>query len=258
MIKKNLVYVSYIHHPERVHLVERNLNLIKKYFNEVIVIYSSNDDFTFSNNFCGLSSDQILRVPNDGYDFNKYRIGAKYFLNRPKEYTILINDSVSPVSDLSNVFSWIDGKFTDGFEYLGFLENHEIRSHFQSWFLAFSHDALNYFFEKTKETLKEKKAIIHKYEVILSSNMIKLFKSAKIFESCASALEYQRIINQLYNEGRLFFIKNRPIFEEQFKHPPYSIDVKKILSYCSRELVDILMSQPELKLDNEHLMCNNL
>lgn len=258
MIKKNLVYVSYIHHPHKTYLVERNLNLIKKYFNEVILVYSSNGNFTFPNNFCGLSSDQILRVPNDGYDFKKYRIGAKYFLDRPKEYTILINDSVSPVSDLSNVFSWIDEKFANGFEYLGFLENHEIRSHFQSWFLGFSYNALNYFLEETKETLEGKEAIIQNYEVRLSSNMIKLFKSARPFESPANALYYQPIIDRLHHTDKLYFIKNRSIFEEQFKHPPHSIDVKKILSYCSGELVYILMLQPELKLDNEHLMCNNL
>ena len=236
---KNLVYVSYIDKPSKVDLLKHNLNIVKKYFDNIILVYSSYNDKPLSKNFCDLKEDEIALQPNVGYDFEKYKFGIRNFLNAPAKYTVVMNDSVTIASNLDGAFSLIDMFFDEGYEYLGFVENQEIKTHFQSWFLAFSPEPLNFFYNSLKKAISDKDEVINKYEVNLSSKMIKEFRSATLFESPHNPLYFQEVIDFLFKNNKLFFVKNNS-FDEKFKAYPYRMNFKKTLSYLTSKSSDKL------------------
>lgn len=239
MSSKNLVYVSYIDKPSKIDLLKYNLNFVKKYFDNIILVYSSYNDKPLPKNFCNLKEDQIVLHSNEGYDFEKYKFGVKSFLNVPTKYTVIMNDSVTIASNLHNVFSSIDVYFDRGYEYLGFVENQEIKTHFQSWFLVFSLESLNYFYNYLKKPISDKQKVINEYEVNLSSKMIKEFKSMSLFESPHNPFYFQDVIDNLFKENKLFFVKNNS-FHKKFKSKPHKMDLKKTLSYLTPESSDKL------------------
>lgn len=235
MRSKNLVYVSYIDKPSKIDLVYYNLNILQKYFDKIVLVYSTYNDKPITKECLNLEDDQLILHPNEGYDFEKYKIGIKKFLDIPTIYTVIMNDSVSISSDLYNVFHSINNYFSEGYEYLGFVENQEIKTHFQSWFLVFSSKSLKYFHDNIKEILSNKQDVIDVYEVNLSSKMIKEFKSVSLFQFQRNPFYSQRMIDDLNRSNKLYFIKNN-CFLEKFKQSPHNMKLEKTMSYLSPDI----------------------
>tara|TARA_B100002019_G_scaffold86192_1_gene74680 strand:- start:2940 stop:3674 length:735 start_codon:yes stop_codon:yes gene_type:complete len=233
---KNLVYVSYIDKPSKIDLVEYNFNKIKSFFDNIVFVYSSYNEKPLSRNFCGLSDENLIFAPNDGYDFGKYKLGIQKFLDSPMSYTTIFNDSVSIVGSLDSIMLFIEERFSEGHEYVGFLKSEEIRDHFQSWFINFSKNALIYFYKNISKPISDKQEVINKYEVELSNRMIYHFRSSFYWRSNANLFYYQHIIDKvIQNENTFPFLKNNS-FKKEFTKNPHNMDLNKMMKLCSSQL----------------------
>jgi hypothetical protein len=233
---KNLVYVSYIDKPSKIDLVEYNFNKIKSFFDNAVFVYSSYNKKPLPRNFCGLSDENLILAPNDGYDFSKYKLGIQKFLDSPMSYTTIFNDSVSIVGPLDPIMLFIEKRFSEEYEYVGFLKSGEIRDHFQSWFLNFSEKALIYFYNNILKPVNDKREVINEYEVGLSNRMIYMFRSAFYWGSDANIFYHQSIIDELIRSKNTFpFLKNNS-FKKEFTKEPHNIDRKKMMNLCPPQL----------------------
>lgn len=232
----NLVYASYIDKPSKIELIEYNFNKIKSLFDNVVFVYSSYNEKPLPQNFCGLNNENLILTPNDGYDFGKYRLGIQKFLEEPMSYTTIFNDSVSIVETLDPIMLFLEKKFSEGYEYVGFLKSKEIRDHFQSWFLSFSKNALLYFYDKISKPINNKQEVINQYEIGLSNQMIHHFKSSFYWSSNINPFYFQSAIDQVMQREKYFpFLKNNS-FNKEFTKEPYSIDRKKMINFCPPQL----------------------
>ena len=228
--------MSYIDKPSKIDLVEYNFNKIKSFFDNAVFVYSSYNEKPLPRNFCGLSDENLILAPNDGYDFGKYKLGIQKFLDAPMSYTTIFNDSVSIVDTLDPIMLFIEERFSEGHEYVGFLKSEEIRDHFQSWLISFSKKALVYFYNNISKPINDKQEVINKYEVELSNRMIYLFRSAFYWRSNVNLFYFQHIIDKvIQREGTFPFLKNNS-FKKEFTKEPHNIDRKKMINLCPLQL----------------------
>lgn len=214
---KDLVYVSHLDSKSKIPLVEYNLKQLRPFFEKIIIVYSSinSKNIFLKNGFCGLNEEEINLIPNKGYDFGKYKFGLEKINSSGDHHTAIINDSVSVIKSLNDIFSRINFLINQGFDYIGFLGSEEIKSHYQSWFWVLNNKAVDYFIKNVNIDLKTKRQIIRHNEVGISNQMISNFKSCSLFNHATNIFYRQPNVILRYISDGFPFIKNN-IFDHRF------------------------------------------
>jgi len=124
----------------------------------------------------------ILRE-NVGYDFCSYKTGLEHININDYDEVILCNDSVyGPIFDLEPIFFKMK---EDSSDFWGFTDSNQLSYHLQSYFLVFKEAVIHSerfksFWERV-EVLDDKLVIIEKYEVGLTTFLLKEFRSSAVF-----------------------------------------------------------------------------
>lgn len=211
----NLIYVAYIDSNEKINLIEHNFNQLRPYFNKAIIVYSCVGDFSISEGFCGLNSDEIFLISNVDFDFGKYKYGLSKLQDDSTEYTTLVNDSVSLIQSPQVPMGKLNDLMDQGYEYIGMVASHEQRLHYQSWFLTFNKRAVSYFCNKLTNNLREKIHHVNYNEVNLSNQMIEQFKSSGLYEYHANIFYHLSVEHKQAIAEGFPFIKNN-YFDDHF------------------------------------------
>lgn len=186
----------------------------------------------------------VLTRLNMGYDFGAYRDGITYVLdNHPAAHEILlVNDSVfGPFNDLSPLLDRADRMEAD---VVGLIDSHEVRYHFQSFWLLFRNGALQSEafrrFWRRMPYAKDKHEVINRYETGLVEAFHKmdlscdcLFSSRDLMRRAVGFLETKQR-GLLDNLGR-----DCPSLEELLGFESYS---KLLLKRHNEELMRMCLS----------------
>jgi len=154
---------------------------------------------------------QVIVRKNIGYDFYSYKTGLDSINLNKYDELILCNDSVyGPLFNFDNVLNQMSNNKCD---FWGFTDSNQISYHLQSYFLVFKKSVIHSkrfkSFWDSLEVLDDKLIIIEKYEVGLSSILLKEFSSSVIFpvENVMSIRHYfSRTLNNIKKTKKCIFM----------------------------------------------------
>jgi len=154
---------------------------------------------------------KVVTRKNVGYDFYSYKTGLETIELNDFDELILCNDSVyGPIFNLENFFMQMTINKSD---FWGFTDSNQISYHLQSYFLVFKKSVIHSkrfkSFWDNVEVLDDKLLIIEKYEVGLSSILLKEFNCSVIFpvENVMSIRHYfSRTLNNIKKTKKCIFI----------------------------------------------------
>jgi len=155
------------------------LDEIKKYCNDIIIIYSINPDYEldieYIDNMSINNNIYMIEVNNIGYDFYKYYVGILYSLNNLIfDRIILINDSFQFTRSIYDFISYI--KLSHNiFNLIGLNNSYEIKLHIQSFILSFDKKICYEFIQYYKKYYNinhNLQNIIHIFEIGFSNYII--------------------------------------------------------------------------------------
>lgn len=201
MNKILLSYAVHINNYNEIKVIEYCLSFLSKYCKQIGISYSiSNDidDNKIKNLLKTLNKFKNIKIypkiKNVGYDFKKHVNTITQFkidnLIEKDYYILLMNDSVIPINSkyLDLTFSRITELIELGYEYIGFLESNQIKTHYQSWFWLFNEKLKDLILSKINYILNNKNIklskpiIIHKLEIEISNSLINNKKSTYIYK----------------------------------------------------------------------------
>lgn len=214
---KTLVYASYLDSSLKIPLVKYNLEQLKPFFEKIILVYSSIDEenIFFPSGFCELDEKEIFLTKNVGYDFGKYKLGLEKSQINSNSHTAIINDSVSVIQPLEQIFKKIDLLIKQDFENIGILSSDEIKKHYQSWFWVLGRKAQEFCIKNINTKLTERQESIINNEVGISNQMTLNFKSYSLFENDTNIFYKDPNLTLEYIENGFPFIKNN-VFDDSF------------------------------------------
>jgi len=163
------------YHPQNIIDEEclKNLNGLREIADEIIFISTSILPLSETDKIKHLCKTIKCRE-NTGFDFGSYKFGMQLIDKLKIDYLILANDSVyGPIYSLKETLDKVINSQADVF---GITLSNEIQPHLQSYFLIFKKPVINSpVFNEFWEHLdlgKDKKEIIHEYEIGLSNSLI--------------------------------------------------------------------------------------
>ncbi len=126
---------------------------------------------------------EVIKRENIGYDFYSYKVGIEQLDLNLYDELIVCNDSVfGPLFPMKKIF---DKMNTEECDFWGITDSRLIAYHLQSYFLVFRKSILQSLtfsqFWKELKILEDKNEIIKRYEIGLSSTLIKNKFIAKSF-----------------------------------------------------------------------------
>ena len=203
-----LIIASHIKSKYGTDIINNNLKMMVDNevngVNLIIFVYSLEENATFNQNELNNYNIPLVCIhdtENKLYDFYKYKLAYEYIKknNIKFNWVFVTNDSIIITQNVSWIINDI---LSSSYDYIGILEvNAKIfekntsKKHYQSWWLNFKSNAFDYWYNNIKfnntHLIKEYdyhnditigvKNIINDFEVDLSNDMIKKFKSKAIF-----------------------------------------------------------------------------
>lgn len=244
---KVIIYASHIENEDKILLIQKNMEYLKLCVDLIYIIYSIKEqDIKLKNKLIDIYDDNSVRlfyVENSGYDFWKYKQGIELINSLERDYTILMNDSITITRQVDELFNTInDNVINNNIEYLGLLESTERIKHYQSWFWVLTPKVLEYFDKNILKIKYENKDDNIKYYELRGSNaLIKLFKSKSLYNfDVKKNIFYhhpEKYIEALQDGFPI--IKNN-LFSKKFMKSHRLNRDKKIDSFISPEILSIL------------------
>jgi hypothetical protein len=240
----------------------QNLAGLKAISNQIIFISTSNlpeIEITKIENYC----DAIQCRENIGLDFGSYQLGLQLIDKEKIDYLILANDSVyGPIYPLKETF---DKAIKSPADVFGITLSNEKHPHLQSYFLIFKKQVMNSAafndFWQNLDLGKDKKEIIHDYEIGLSKTLLKAnFKLDAIYKCNLNT--FQKIFIFVINTqlGYKLYILKKLIYKLQKKKDlgfnpmhllPYTLVKKYRVPFIKKELLN--KNPHQIKLNTKTL-----
>jgi hypothetical protein len=160
-----------------------------------------------------------------------------------------MNDSVIPINSkyLDLTFSRITELIELGYEYIGFLESNQIKTHYQSWFWLFNEKLKDLILNKINHILNNKNIklskpiIIHKLEIEISNSLINNKKSTSLYNFDVSRnffyFHHHELINAI-NNGFPFLKKN--YFSINFRRKNKIEFSRELVNYIPRKIFRLI------------------
>ena len=208
-------------------VIQNNINFLNQSdkIKKILLVYSADEDteIDFSPLQYGIPVEIIHDTKNVYYDFDKYKMGYSYIKEKdlPFDWVFVMNDSVI----ICESVTWIiDRIITSNKDFYGILEVNERifnippKVHYQSWWLCFRKNSIEFWINNLNFTPKHKniKHIINDFEISLSNKMITTFQSDTIFSS-ADVLGNLFSMDSLYYD--YFYNKNFKFVKLKHFHP---------------------------------------
>jgi hypothetical protein len=208
-------------------VIQNNINFLNQSdkIKKIIIVYSADKGVkvNFSHLQYGIPVEIIHDDKNVYYDFDKYKMGYSYIKEKkiPFDWIFVMNDSVI----ICEPVTWIiDSIVTSNKDFYGILEVNERifnvspKVHYQSWWLCFRKNAIQFWINNLKfnPTHKNVKQIINDFEINLSNKMINSFNCATIFSS-ANVLGNLFGMDSLYYD--YYYNKNFKFVKLKHFHP---------------------------------------
>lgn len=173
-----------------------------------------------------LICDEVISRENVGYDFVSWKIGLG-LLEFPESYDEItfVNDSCyGPLFDLGKVFKRADSKVCDMW---GLTYSHEIAPHIQSFFFSFQKKIISSLdfknFWSSVEPLVDKKEIIRRYEVGMTTYFVERGYSASALFDIRSMTFLEKLTAAFYNgpylQRKFIRVFRRFLHEKRVRNP---------------------------------------
>jgi glycosyltransferase involved in cell wall biosynthesis len=218
-----------------------------KYVDLIILIYSKNSKFDLTNKKLKKLKKNInhknIIILNDKtnmyLDFGKKAI-CYYFIkinNIKYKWIHFLNDSIIPTHKLDNIFKKIE-EAKHNFNFIGICETIQISHHYQSWWLFFDSECLDYYINEIEFGENTHDYAVTKNEILLCQKMICIYKSCAIFP----LVDIKFCHNLFFDDDKLY--------NEYYKNGFYFIKVKRIQNDPVRQNLIIYNDNYQLRLKN--------
>ena len=147
--KITVVYATHFeNHQSRKNIISNQLNLIKRYVDNICVVYSGEET-----NYYDRFTDESYNVENKGRDIYKYYYGMMNYVEEDDHIVIMLNDSFVFLRDCPDVFTVC--RYTTR-DVMYMINSNQLIPHYQSYFISLNNEKARTKFTELLEDRSDK------------------------------------------------------------------------------------------------------
>ncbi|ADO67303.1 hypothetical protein crov270 [Cafeteria roenbergensis virus] len=227
-------------------ILEYNINNLKHDLIDIYIYYSGYISPTFKNKFNNV---KFVLSNNNNLDFGKHFHFYKEYSKKYKRF-ILTNDSIIYLENLKPFYNYI---VHNNYDLIGYLESHEINTHYQSWLYFLSKKAFDILYFKYSSKKSHYIELNFMKEIANRNCYYKAITNNNIFFN-------KSVYDVFYKKYNFRVLKKKQVFLTISKYIYNLIEIDKLpeINIKLNKLPDDFTFKNYLKYNNDLINLNNL